>query len=205
MVHVFCDHVHQIKTHTAQHFSVVSILHYEERAGMGIGSGSTRQYALQYASSTSAPRPSHYNLQQKQDETCNSSPPGAFTAWTESKGNLLWSFKKFLLSSCKSLVNRSGNLGGFLQGGKRHILNTKAELLPNYKSLLQSLGALEHQRKTPQYSHTRKTAYFSLASFLELNCFGWNFKKKIQPKADIWTRKSQFELNTVWTDKSLRN
>lgn len=40
----------------------------------------------------------------------------------------------------QSLVNRPGNLGGFLQGGKRHILNTKAELLPNFKSLLRAWG-----------------------------------------------------------------
>lgn len=93
----------------------------------------------------------------------------------------------------QSLVNRSGNLGGFLQGGKRHILNTKTELLPNFKSLLQSLGALEHQRRTPEYSHTSKIAYLSLALFLKQNCFGWNFQK-IQPKQTSGMEKS------VWTE-----
>lgn len=98
----------------------------------------------------------------------------------------------------QSLVNRSGNLGGFLQGGKRHILNTKAELLPNFKSLLQSLGALEHQRRTPEYSHTSKIAYFSLALFLEQNCFGWNFQKK--KKKNIKPEQTSGMEKSLWTE-----
>lgn len=81
----------------------------------------------------------------------------------------------------QSLVNRSGNLGGFLQGDKKHILNTKAELLPNVKSLLQSLGALEHQRR---FSHKQNSILFtSLILGTELL---WLKLEKNQPKADIW-------------------
>lgn len=120
---------------------------------------------------------------------------------TESSGNLVAQILSFYWACANSDFSKAYNSHIWTDchgNGERHISDTKAAPLPNFKALLPSMGDLELFKESHQNFLTRaKESYFSLDSFLEKAETFWLKFPKIVSQMEKWVRETQSDPSKI--------